>query len=54
MTPSTFSRQLRLGTSEDLTRRRAVVALSNVGALAGIVVSLYQTGVISHLPDLPG
>lgn len=54
MTPSTLSRQLRLGTSDDLTRRRAVVALSNVGALAGIVVSLYQTGVISHLPDLPG
>ena len=30
------------------------MALSNVGALAGIVVSLYQTGVVKHLPDLPG
>ena len=54
MTPSTLSRQLRLDDSPDLQRRRALVALSNVGALAGVVVSLYQTGVIRHLPDLPG
>ncbi len=54
MTPSTLSHQLRLAQTDDLTRRRAVVALSNVGALAGIIVSLYQTGVIHHLPDLPG
>lgn len=54
MTPSQLSRELRLGETDDLTRRRAVVALSNVGALAGIIVSLYQTGVIRHLPDLPG
>lgn len=53
MTPSRLSRELRLGETDDLTRRRAVVALSNVGALAGIIVSLYQTGVIRHLPDLP-
>lgn len=30
------------------------VAFSMVGAAAGIVVSLYQTGVIHHLPDPPG
>lgn len=52
--PTKLSRQLRLGESDDLSRRRSLVALSNVGALAGVVVSLYQTGVISHLPDLPG
>ena len=54
MNPTQLSRELRLADTDTLTRRRAVVALSNVGALAGIVVSLYQTGVISHLPDLPG
>lgn len=54
MTPATLSRQLRLAETPDLKRRRAVVALSNVGALAGVVVSLYQTGVVPHLPDLPG
>ena len=54
MSPTQLSRELRLGQSDTLTRRRAVVALSNVGALAGIVVGLYQTGVIGHLPDLPG
>lgn len=54
MTPSQLSRELRLAETDSLRRRRAVVALSNVGALAGVVVSLYQTGVIRHLPDLPG
>lgn len=53
-TPSQLSRQLRLGDSPDLERRRKTVALSMVGAAAGIVVSLYQTGVIHHLPDPPG
>ena len=54
MSPSQLSRELRTADTPELSRRRAVVALSNVGALAGLVVSLYQTGVISHLPDLPG
>ncbi len=54
MDPTTLSRQLRTAQTDDLSRRRSVVALSNVGALAGVVVSLYQTGVVSHLPDLPG
>lgn len=54
MAPARLSRELRLSQTDDLRRRRAVVALSNVGALAGVVVGLYQTGVLSHLPDLPG
>ena len=54
MSPTQLSRELRLADTPDLDRRRAVVALSNVGALAGVVVGLYQTGVIPHLPDLPG
>jgi uncharacterized membrane protein len=51
--PSQLSRELRLGDTPDLRRRRSVVGLSMVGAAAGIVVSLYQTGVIRHLPDPP-
>ena len=52
-TPTQLSRQLRLGDSPDLQRRRTVIGLSMVGAAAGIAVSLYQTGVIHHLPDPP-
>ncbi len=51
--PSRLSRELRTGDSPDLRRRRGVVGLSMVGAAAGIAVSLYQTGVIRHLPDPP-
>lgn len=51
--PRQLSRELRLAQTPDLRRRRAVVGLSMVGAAAGIVVSLYQTGVIHHLPDPP-
>ena len=51
--PSRLSRELRLGDAPDLKRRRKVIGLSMIGAAAGIVVSLYQTGVIKHLPDPP-
>ncbi len=54
MKPSQLSRELRLARTPDLARRRRVVALSNVGVAAGVIVGLYQTGVIRHLPDLPG
>ena len=51
--PSALSRQLRLGDTPDLGRRRKVLGLSAVGAAAGILVGLYQTGVVKHLPDPP-
>ena len=51
--PSTLSRELRTGTSGDLTRRRQVLGLSTVGVAAGVIVGLYQTGILKHLPDLP-
>jgi len=35
-------------------KRRWVVGLSMVGVAAGQLVSLYQTGIIKHLPDPPG
>ncbi|HEU4329015.1 MAG TPA: vitamin K epoxide reductase family protein [Roseiflexaceae bacterium] len=37
----------------DLTRRRWIVGLSMVGAAMAQAVTLYQTGIIKHLPDPP-
>ena len=37
----------------DLARRRWAVGLSLAGVAAGQVVSLYQTGIVGHLPDPP-
>ncbi len=51
--PAELSRQLRLGQSPDLTRRRWIIGLSMVTAAAGQIVTLYQTGIIPHLPDPP-
>jgi hypothetical protein len=51
--PAELSRQLRLGQNSDLTRRRWIIGLSFVTVAAGQIVSLYQTGIISHLPDPP-
>lgn len=53
MTPRKLSRELRQGQSADLTRRRWIIGLSMVGTAMAQVVSLYQTGIIRHLPDPP-
>jgi uncharacterized membrane protein len=53
MNPTELSRELREGQSPDLTNRRWIVGLSLLGVAAGQVVSLYQTGIIKHLPDPP-
>ena len=53
MNPTQLSRELREETSPDLTRRRWLVGLSLVGAAMGAAVTLYQTGIIKHLPDPP-
>lgn len=52
--PSAISKSLRTGRSATLRRRRRVVALSALGLLDFSIISLYQSGVIQHLPDLPG
>lgn len=52
-TPGQLSRELRTGTGDDLSRRRQVLGLSMVGVAAGVIVGLYQTGILKHLPDLP-
>jgi hypothetical protein len=53
LSPTQLSQELRLGQSPDLTRRRWIIGLSFVTAVAGQIVTLYQTGIISHLPDPP-
>ncbi|HMQ31585.1 MAG TPA: vitamin K epoxide reductase family protein [Chloroflexaceae bacterium] len=53
MNPAQLSRELREGQSADLTRRRWIVGLSLLGALMAQAVSLYQTGALKRLPDLP-
>ncbi|QNH63804.1 vitamin K epoxide reductase family protein [Hymenobacter sediminicola] len=53
MNPTQLSHELRNGQSPDLTRRRWIIGLSILGVAAGQIVSLYQTGIIKHLPDPP-
>jgi hypothetical protein len=52
-TPRQLSLELRYGRSEQLKRRRSVVALSllSIGCMA--LISLYQSGVIRHIPEPP-
>ncbi|WP_019947283.1 vitamin K epoxide reductase family protein [Hymenobacter aerophilus] len=53
MNPTQLSHELREGQSPDMTRRRWIIGLSLVGVAAGQIVSMYQTGIIHHLPDPP-
>lgn len=46
--------QLRHGTSRSLRRRRRIGLLAAIGAVDFAIISLYQMGVIRHLPDPPG
>ena len=54
LSPSAISRSLRTQRTPALRRQRQVVALSALGLLDFSMISLYQAGVIRHLPDLPG
>lgn len=51
-----LSSYLRTGSDANLRRRRGVVALSVVSLASMAFISLFQTGLISHLPEpaLPG
>jgi hypothetical protein len=44
---------LRIGSSEDLDRRSKILCLSAIGLVDFSIISLYQTGVIKKLPDIP-
>jgi len=51
--PRQLRGELQRGRSDDLRRRRGVIGLSLVGMAAMTAVTLFQTGVIKHLPDPP-
>lgn len=53
MDPTQLSRELREAVTPDLTRRRWIVGLSLLGTVAAQIVTLYQVGIIKHLPDPP-
>ncbi|OUL37278.1 vitamin K epoxide reductase [Nostoc sp. T09] len=53
MEPKQLSEELRKGKNPHMSRRRAIIGLSMVGGSMGQLVTLYQTGIISHLPDPP-
>lgn len=49
--PHRLSEELRHDRSADLRRRRGVIGLALFGAGTMAVISLYQTGMIGHLPE---
>lgn len=51
--PPQLRRELQQGETEGLWRRRAIIGCSLVGMAAMAAVSLFQTGVVKHLPDPP-
>ena len=53
MNPERLSRQLREGVSQYLQRRRAIVGLSLVSVASMGIITLYQMGLIEHLPEPP-
>jgi uncharacterized membrane protein len=53
MEPIQLSQELRQGKNPNMSRRRAIIGLSMLGGTMGQLVTLYQTGVIGHLPDPP-
>ncbi len=54
MTAEELSRELRLGTGTFLARRRGIIGLSLISAASMGIISLYQMGIIEHLPEPPG
>jgi uncharacterized membrane protein len=50
---SELSRELRRGTGDRLARRRGIAALSLVAVGSMGMISLYQLGLIKHLPEPP-
>ncbi|MBD1911767.1 MULTISPECIES: vitamin K epoxide reductase family protein [unclassified Leptolyngbya] len=54
MDPKQLSHELREETGPLMRSRRQIISLSMLGGAMGQLVSLYQTGVIKHLPDPPG
>ena len=53
MRPEELSQQLRLGTGHFLGQRRGTVALGLVAVGSMSLITLYQMGILKHLPELP-
>jgi uncharacterized membrane protein len=53
MKPEELSEQLRHDDGDDLRRRRGIVGLSLVAIGSMGLISLYQMGIIKHLPEPP-
>lgn len=53
MKPEKLSLELRKGTSEFLAKRRSIIALSMASIFSNSLISLYQIGIIKHLPEPP-
>lgn len=51
--PQTLRRELQTSDGEDVRRRRKIISLSLFGIAAMTAVTLFQTGIIEHLPDPP-
>jgi len=54
MKPKQLSHELRQGTGQFLEQRRRILGLSLVSVASMSIISLYQTGIIKHLPEPPG
>ena len=52
-TVSRLRKELLEAEGGDLWRRRAIAALSALGAVDFSIISLYQIGLVKHLPDPP-
>ena len=53
MTAGEVRAEITGGSSNDLTRRRAIIGLSLVGLGIAAAATLLQTGLVKHLPDPP-
>lgn len=53
MSGADLSRQLRLGKSDALGRRRKISILTLISISSMAFISLYQMGIIKHLPEPP-
>lgn len=51
--PQELRRELQESKSEGLSRRRKIIGLSLLGMAAMTAVTLFQTGIVKHLPDPP-
>jgi hypothetical protein len=53
MKPQQLREELQEGDTADVRRRRGIVAVSLIGMASMAAVTLYQMGLIRHLPDPP-